>query len=137
MTNDLSQLAKLAEEQLNAEKAVSAAEIAFKNSKERLRDINENQIPELMDSLGLEEFTTTEGLKITVKETLRASIPKVHSIEALQWLRDNGHEKLIKHVMEVEPDTDEDAEALASIFDGNKVPFTDKSTVNHMTLGKF
>lgn len=133
----LLQLSKLAEEQLTAEKDVGAAERAFKNSKERLRDISENQIPELMDALGIEEFTTTGGLMIKVSETLRASIPKDHLVAALAWLRDNGHEKLIKHEMTVQPDTDEDADILANIFKDNRTLFTDKSSVNHMTLGKF
>ncbi len=133
----LLQLSKLAEEQLSAEKAVGAAERVLEISKEKLRNISEGQIPELMDSLDIEKFTTKGGLTIRVNETLRASIPKDHLVEALQWLRDNGHEKLITHEMKVQPDTDEDAETLAAIFDGNKVPFTDKSSVNHMTLGKF
>ena len=130
-------LANLADRQRSAERDVEKLEKAWKDSKERLREINEDQIPDLMDSINIETYTTKTGLKITVKENLRASIPVAVRPQALQWLRDNGHEKLIKHVMEVQPNSDEDAETLTDIFKGNKVPFTDKSSVNHMTLSKF
>ena len=137
MSDDLSRLAELAEKQWKAQKGVDAADVALKSAKVALADLAEKQIPELMDSLNMVTFTTTGGLKIHVKEAIRASIPKKHLAEALAWLRKNKHEKLIKRTLSIVPRSDDDAETLADYFRNAGFEFSDDPKVHPQTLGAF
>lgn len=71
-----------------------AAELA--KAQMRVREIEESEIPEIMDELEIETFTAKNGLKVEVKENVRCSIPKNKRGEAYAWLRENGHGALIK-----------------------------------------
>src|SRR5690606_25635481 len=73
---ELSQLQSLAEQQASAAARVAELEAQLNKAREEYRDLAERQVPELMDQIGMAESKTATGLKITVSETIRASIPK-------------------------------------------------------------
>jgi hypothetical protein len=135
---ELSQLQTLAEDQALAEKEVRAAERALAKAEERLKDLSERQIPELMDKIGVEEFKTASGLSITVRETIRANIPKDRAEEALKWLTDNGHGSLIGRVISVALHRGEDDKArmLHQLLD-DKFEVDEKQGVHAQTLSAF
>lgn len=133
----LAVLSQLAEDQLAAQIRVAATEKALADSKEELRLIAEVAVPELMDQLGMREFTTTSGIKIKVDMKIRASINAQKQMEAFQWMRDNNHESLIKRVIAVQFGMGEDAEAQAALEKLEGLPVQDKSTVHNGTLVKF
>lgn len=135
MSDDMKLLADLAEQQLEAEESVEGAELQTKKAKDHLRTISETQIPEVMDRLQLETFKTQTGLIITVKENIRASIPKAKVLEAIKWLRDNGHERIIKHTFSVIPADDEAAQELVKALNG--FDYSDAPKVHPQTLGAF
>lgn len=99
---DLSQLQDLAEQQAEAEAEVARIEAQLNAAREKLKDLAERKVPELMDQIGIEEFRTRTGLKIKIDETIRASIPKARTAEAYAWLIANNHEALIKRSVVVE-----------------------------------
>ena len=98
----LDKLRELAEAQAEQEQEVKRLEAELKDAKHSLQDIAERQIPEAMDSVGVEKFETADGLKIELQDKLRASIPNANKAAAYQWLDDHGHGNLIKRQLVVE-----------------------------------
>lgn len=133
----LAELSRLADAQLEAQVAVERAEEELKARKQELAEIAEVQIPELMEKMGIETFTTTSGVKISVKEQIRASILAAHRGAAFRWLRENGHEALIKREVKVAFGMGEDELAQETIEKLGDLPVEDKSSVHPSTLKKF
>ena len=61
-----------------------------------MRALSTKTIPDLMDTLGISKFTTTGGHEVSIREFVRGSIPKARTDEAITWLNENGHERLVK-----------------------------------------
>ena len=137
--NILARLSEAAEDQLAAEKALEAAEVEQKRAKDALKKIQEVTIPELMDEAKLSEFKTESGVKISVKENIRASISAANRPDAFAWLREHGHEALIKRQVTVMFGKGEDATAAEAIkaLEERELPVDDKSSVHAQTLAKF
>jgi hypothetical protein len=95
-SDKLAQLAVLAQQQIDLEDAIAQDEKKLDAKREELRILAEKTLPELMDGLGMEEFSTRSGLRIKVAEAIRASIPKARQKEAVDWLDDHGYENLVK-----------------------------------------
>ena len=133
----LAQLSRLAEEQLERQKAVAAAEAELEKRKDELRETAEVAIPELMEELGIETFTTSNGLKVSVKEDIRASILAANKAQAFQWLRDNGHSAIIKRIVKVQFGMGEDDQAEQAIEALGDLPVEDESNVHWQTLCRF
>lgn len=102
--SELEKIAKLADRQEDAEKKVEDLTLELAKAQKALADIAEKQLPELMDSLGLDKVKTSSGLDVEIKSVMRASIPKEDKEKqgkAFGWLEDNGHEHLIKREITV------------------------------------
>ena len=101
--NSLGMLRSLAGEQRALEQDVARLERELVEAKERLRQVSEVRLPEAMEELGVPEFSTIDGLRIKIKEVVRASMGsgELEKSRALDWLEQNGHGKLIKRVLEV------------------------------------
>ena len=95
--DDLATLAQLAQDLYLAELKQAEAEDALKAAQRKVRDIGEHQIPELMDEIGIAEFTTKSGIKLSVKDNLRVSPPAARRQEAWDWLTERGFGDLVKH----------------------------------------
>jgi hypothetical protein len=95
-SSDLAALATFADELSDAELEVARIEDELKKAKGKAAELADRTIPELMDQFGMKTFTTTSGLKIDVRRTIRASIPAANKVKAMAWLDDNGHSGLIK-----------------------------------------
>jgi len=89
-------LNNLAQQLHGAELGVARAEEALAKAKERVVDISEHQLVELMEEMGLEDFTTSSGFKAKLGTKIFASIPKSKLTEALKWLDDHNEGGLIK-----------------------------------------
>lgn len=135
---ELSQLSALAEEQAKAEAEVADLEAQLTAAREKVRDLAERKVPELMDQIGIEEFKTSSGLKIKVAETIRASISQANGPRAFAWLREHGNAAMIKRIVSVAfgKGEDEKAEALVKEL-GEKFECEDKTSVHPSTLSAF
>jgi hypothetical protein len=136
---ELATLQTLATMQVCLEQKVLKAQQALAQAEEELRNVAEVRIPDLMDKVGMKEFTTQLGLEVTIKESIRASISEEHKPTAFAWLRDNGHAALITRMVAVAFGRGEDqkAAALVTQLRGQKLQPTDKSSVHPMTLSAF
>ena len=104
----LALLRTLADAQADAERYVAQLEVKLAKAKDELRDIQEQELPNLMDKLGMKEFQTLSGLKISVTEIIRASISQARADEAHAWLDENGHASLVKRIFAVSFGRDEE-----------------------------
>jgi len=95
---DLELLTGLADRQRDLEAQIAEHQAEIKDLEAEVREIAWKQIPELLDSLNMESFKLKDGSEITVKETLRLSIPKDpdRRKEVITWLIENEGEYLIK-----------------------------------------
>lgn len=94
--NGVARLSGLAKDQVRAEALVEKLEEELKAAKKELKHIQEFQLPELMSELGVDQFATKDGIKISVKEAVRGSISHGNAPEAFKWLEEHGQANLIK-----------------------------------------
>lgn len=97
----LALVSSLARLQLQRQLAVADAEDAVTAAKESLRQISEVDLPEAMREVGLDTFTTIEGLIVTRKNEVQVAISVANRPAAYQWLIDNGFGGLLKLDVEV------------------------------------
>lgn len=137
--NILQKLAQAAREQRAAEKAVAEKELELENAKKELKRISEVVIPSLMDEAHMEEFTTSDGIKIKVDENVRASIPAAKAAEAFAWLRLHKHDGMIKHnfVVPFSKHETERAAAFSKLLADLDQPFEEKRSVHPSTLSSW
>ena len=66
--------------------------------KHKIRDLEERIIPEMMQEAGVSKIKLEDGTEVEVKPFYAAKIPESRIDEAFSWLRDKGHEDLIKNL---------------------------------------
>jgi predicted DNA-binding protein (UPF0251 family) len=92
----LEPLAQMVARMQSQQRAVEDLEAQLKEAKRVLRRIEELDIPTLMDEVGLEQVTMADGMKLSVKETLYASIAAKNKSKAAQWLIEHNQASLVK-----------------------------------------
>lgn len=93
---DLSNITKLAADVITNEKEVVRIEEQLKEAKAKLRQVQERDLPEAMLACNMETFVTTAGLKVSVKETLYATVTAKNKVAAAKWLIENELGALVK-----------------------------------------
>ena len=89
-------VAKLAAKLTALDDEVSVLEQALKDKKKEKQRVEEQDLPEAMDAIGMSEFRLTTGEKISIKTFYTANITAEKKDEAFAWLDDNGHGGIIK-----------------------------------------
>lgn len=85
----------------------------LKDKKRELLKLTDEELPAVLQELGLSSFTLDDGSKVDVKPLYGASIPKPKVEEAHKWLRDNGHDDIIKNVISCSFGRGEDQNAVS------------------------
>ena len=131
------QLNTLAKSLVDTKNDISVAEENVSKLKESYKQIRENDLPDMMNSLNMDQFKLTDGTVISVKDDVFASIKADKNVEALQWLDDNGLGDIIKHKISISFNRGEhdDAEKFKEMFGQSfKQELDEKSTVHPQTL---
>lgn len=138
-SNDLANLGELIAQMQDAEEAVREAEAELKQRQQTLRTLAEHDIPELMMACGIETFETTDGIKVSIKKDIRASIPVAMRERAYQWLEENGHSGLIKREVRVgfRRDQGDEAQALLDELGSKHGNVAERQEVHPSTLKAF
>jgi hypothetical protein len=136
---DLAGIAELAERQVNLQGIVAELENQLSMKKEELKQVAEIELPESMLNLGLSSFSLSDGTKLSIKTFYRGSIPKAREYEAFSWLKDNGHEDLIKNEVKSTFGKGEDINAnnLMLILKQEGFDYENKKAVHPSTLKAF
>ena len=90
------QLSDLVRSLRNVEKQIDDAEIHLKSLKAEKHKLSVENIPALMDEMGMERIDV-DGLTVERKMMVHASIPQDRKEEAFAWLRDKGLDDIIKN----------------------------------------
>lgn len=134
--NVLASITALSREAREAAQVVQEAEEALRAAQSAYKDIVQRQLPELMKEAGQLRLKTLDGVQLTLEEQVRASLPKDRMIEALAWLRSNGHGAVIKNVVSASFGKGEEAQAekAAAVLQRNNFHPERRETVHPQTL---
>lgn len=135
----LALISSLAQAQYDAAVKVAELEDQLKDAKKELAKVSEVDLPEAMKECGVKDFTTTTGLKITLKDDLNVGITEAKREEAYSWLRDNGFDGLIKSDLALHFDRDhlKDAEKLVAQLGKKGYDVEFKQNIHYQTLKAF
>lgn len=135
----MSRIASLVKQQLALEARVSDLEQELTGAKKDLKEVAENQLPAAMAEYGMAKVKMDDGSEISVSKFYSASIPKARQEEAFDWLRDNGHDSLIKNQVSISFGRSEDAVAqkLMDKLQADGYETQQKVWVEPMTLKAF
>ncbi len=130
--NDLKQLSNLVKVLSEKRREVSLLEDQLKQLKGEERKLSEEEIPEFMQTKGLSALTTEDGFKVSIKEDLKAYLPKdpIKRSTALRWIVGNGGESIIKDKVEIE----EPEQLLETFLKENGIPYKHLRDVHNRTL---
>lgn len=124
--------------QLQRQQEVEDAENVLAAAKKRLRQIQEIDLPSAMEAAGCSEFKTKEGLKVSIKKDISASLSEGKKPAAIEWLLRNGHSEIVKTDVIIPFDRTESDSAqvaeLTSYLQSAGYAFTSKNDVNTATL---
>lgn len=132
----LARITRATRELAIAQADVTEAEGVLKAAQDRVRQLEEFTLPELMREAGQELIRTSDGTTVELTEKLFASIPTATAPQALKWLAENGQAAIIKRdlLLKFGKNEEEKADrALQIILEGGFTP-QDKSTVHPQTL---
>ena len=138
-SNALAVLSMLAQEQLDAEAVVARCQAELTKAQEKLKDVSERRLPEMMEEIGMADFRTITGLRVVLDQNIRASVPKNFREQAWAWMRANGNAALIKRkvIVEFGKGEDDKAQKLAEALIKDYDLVTDESGVHPSTLAAF
>lgn len=135
----LSQIASLVRQQLALEKRVEDLELDLAKAQKDLKVISEDLLPATLAEVGMTKLRMDDGSEISVSRYYGASISKAKQAEAFTWLRENGHEDLIKNQLSVSFGRENDtlAQKLRDRLDDEGYDTAQKVWVEPMTLKAF
>lgn len=136
-SNILAQITNTAKELRDAQAEVKSVESMLKLAQDRVRVLEEIQLPLLMDEAKQKELVTQDGWRVTRSEVVRASISNENMPRAVAWLEANGQGSIVKRELKLAFGKGEEqkaAEALDVLQEHHFIP-TDKQSVHAQTLG--
>jgi hypothetical protein len=137
--SELKRVVKLANQLSDATTEVERLTQELKDAKKIQLGLEREDLPTLMNEIGLTELTLENGQKIKIEEDCDTSITEATRERAIAWLSENGFGGLIKTAVLVEFGRGEVAEAheaAEALMD--KYPQTRSTeTVHHSTLKAF
>ena len=117
---------------------IEETENYLKGLKEEKQRIAFEQIPMLMDEMGIERIDV-DGAIVKLKSFVSAAIPADRKQEAFNWLREHGHEGIIKNEIVVSFGKGEDNVAGDVMYQLEEKGFhpEQKTHIHSMTLKGF
>lgn len=89
-------ISQLAVKQLQLQVKKAETEASLKRIDEELKKVSEYDLPNAMAEAGMRTFELLDGSKIAVKKVYAASVKVENRPEAFAWMRERGHDALIK-----------------------------------------
>ena len=138
-TEKLSELSDLLEKMDKAQDRIAKATEELLKANEDFAQYNNLLIPDLFDELGMKKFTLQDGRTVEVNLKYTASITEENSENCFSWLKENGHEAIIKHKVEADIKKGESKahETLTKLLEKLGLLYKDKTYVHPQTLYSF
>jgi len=130
----IAHLTALADELFDLEAKVTELQDDLKTAQRRVQTLTEHDIPEAMDTAGVETITLKTGLSVVVTDDVKAGDLK--RADGLEWLRKNGEGGCIKTAVTVPFATgsDADADEFLERLAGEGLLATKAASVHNQTL---
>jgi len=124
---------------LETQKEIKTIEEQLNKVKEVEKTLSEQTIPNLMHSAGISMLKLADGSSVEINKKYYARIPASRQDEAFNWLREHGHEDLIKNDVSMSFGMKQDNEARSIAEDLRQKGFDvkQKTSVHHSTLFGF
>jgi len=134
--NVLSRITNTVREYHDLSDKIAEAEAALKVLTTQKKTLLEDTLPQLMAKAAQDDLKTLDGDRVTIKETLRASIPKDKLAEAVKWLTDHNQAAIVKREFGLKFGRDENEKAQEAYDTLVKAGFlpADKLSVHPGTL---
>tara|TARA_B100000085_G_C18452953_1_gene475667 strand:+ start:339 stop:917 length:579 start_codon:yes stop_codon:yes gene_type:complete len=110
---DLTTVAGMARAIRDKEQEVAALEQKLKDEKKALLKLTDEELPTMLAEIGLTSMKLDDGSEVTVKPTYGASILVDNRPAAYEWLREHGHDDIIKNTVACAFGRGEDDQASA------------------------
>tara|TARA_R100000329_G_scaffold33736_1_gene31394 strand:+ start:128 stop:763 length:636 start_codon:yes stop_codon:yes gene_type:complete len=132
------QLSGLVRQLNNVNQQIEDAETHLKALKQEKQRMAFEQIPMLMDEMGIERLDV-DGVTVKLKAFVSASIPADRKQEAFNWLREHGLDDIIKNDIIVSFGRGQDNQAGDVMYDLEQKGFhpEQKTHIHSMTLKAF
>ena len=111
-----STLSTLIRESMKIDEEIATTEQYLKDLKFRKRKVNEEDIPALMQEMGMDGITV-DGNKVTLRQFVHARISEEKRDEAFAWIRSIGEGDIIKNDVTVSFNAGQDNVAGAMLED--------------------
>lgn len=98
----IDKISEIAEEQVSKKAELTLLEGDLKRVKKEYIQLSQVDLPEAMQEVGMQSFTLSDGSAITIKDQMRASLPKKNKVEVANWLKAHGAGSLISDTVVVE-----------------------------------
>lgn len=113
---DTSNLAALVEHHATLIGELDRLTFAMKSVNERIREIEESLIPDLMDELGIEKTKLANGVKVDIVNELTASVSKDRMPAVIEELRRQNADDMIKADIVAPMGKGADAERIRAVM---------------------
>ena len=129
-------LGQLVEEKQQLEREIDDLEAELESKQNLLQEYDREKIPKLLESAGLQEITTKNGYKVSVKQEYRGNIKEENQSYILDWFIKSGGADTVKNKFEVPVSINdtETMELLIKIFTKANVAFARKLSIPWNTL---
>ena len=126
----------MAKKQKNQEQKVKDLEAELKEAKKELLRISDEEIPNLMTETGLASIKLDDGSSLESKNIYGASILVANREKAYDWLREHGHDDIIKNkvVATFGRGQEDDAKVFMRVAYDNGVATDQESKIEPQTL---
>jgi len=117
-------------EQLNSE---------LETAKAALRRTETEDLPELMNEVGLTELTTKEGVEVSIAADVTCGISEANMTRAVSWLAERGYDGIVKTQVAVAFGRNErdDADKLAQELQWKGIAAQVSNNIHSQTLKAF
>lgn len=135
----LKTIAELAEKIQSQEQQIANTEEDLKKQKEELRNLQNEELPMLMQEIGIKKFELEDGSSVNVKEIYAGSISQANKEKAFNWLRQNKFDDIIKNTVTTAFGKGEDTAAKNFMEIAEQAGYTpiQKTEVHPQTLKAF
>jgi hypothetical protein len=136
---DLTTVAGMARAIRDKEAEVADLEQKLKAEKKALLKMTDEDLPTMLAEIGLTSMSLDDGSQISVKPTYGASILVDNKPKAFDWLRENGHDDIIKNTITCSFGRGEDdqASAFKAIAEKEGYAPEQKTDIHSQTLRSF
>jgi hypothetical protein len=136
----LKSVQQLAQELRTVQCDLLETETLLKALKQRETQISQTDLPAIMQQIGLDDFTLSDGSKISMKPVFIGSIKKDQMHEALEYLNTKGYGDAMKNELKASASANisqtEFIEIQKLLRDKYGVDFEQKFSVHHSSMKK-